>query len=97
MFLLDTNVVSELRRPHRTNPNVAAWTDAVPASDMFLSSITILELETGALLLKRRDDNNGSRTAYCRPLPSVSSPSTPRLRGDVRRSMFPIRGPSGIR
>ena len=59
MFLLDTNVVSELRRPHRTNPNVAAWTDAVPASDMFLSSITILELETGALLLKRRDDRQG--------------------------------------
>ena len=59
MFLLDTNVVSELRRPHRTNPNVAAWTDAVPASDMFLSSITILELETGALLLKRRDDGQG--------------------------------------
>jgi predicted nucleic acid-binding protein len=54
MFLLDTNVVSELRRPRRTNPNVAAWADAVPPSDMFLSSITILELETGALLLKRR-------------------------------------------
>jgi toxin FitB len=59
MFLLDTNVVSELRRPHRTNPNVAAWTDAVPPSDMFLSSIIILELETGALLLKRRDDRQG--------------------------------------
>jgi hypothetical protein len=58
-FLLDTNVVSELRRPHRTNPNVAAWADAVPPSDMFLSSITILELETGALLLKRRDDRQG--------------------------------------
>jgi predicted nucleic acid-binding protein len=59
MFLLDTNVVSELPWPHRTNPNVAAWTDAVPPSDMFLSSITILELETGALLLKRRNDRQG--------------------------------------
>jgi predicted nucleic acid-binding protein len=59
MFLLDTNVVSELRRPHRTNPNVAAWAGAVPPSDMFLSSITILELEIGALLLKRRDDRQG--------------------------------------
>ena len=59
MFLLDTNVVSELRRPHRTSPNVAAWADTVPASDMFLPSITILELETGALLLERRDDRQG--------------------------------------
>ncbi len=55
MFLLDTNVVSELRRPRRTNPKVAAWADSVPADEMFLSSVTILELETGALLLGRRD------------------------------------------
>jgi len=55
MFLLDTNVVSELRRPRRTNPKVAAWVDSVPAGEMFLSSITILELETGVLLLGRRD------------------------------------------
>lgn len=59
MFLLDTNVVSELRRPHRTNPNVAAWADSVPPGDMFLSSVTILELETGALLLARRDESQG--------------------------------------
>jgi toxin FitB len=59
MFLLDTNVVSELCRPHRANPKVAAWADSVPPSDMFLSSISILELETGALLLMRRDDRQG--------------------------------------
>ena len=76
MFLLDTNVVSELRRPRRTNPKVAAWADSVPPGDMFLSSITILELETGVLLLGRRDlsqalliqqwpvsSSNGSRIA----------------------------------
>jgi toxin FitB len=55
MFLLDTNVISELRRPRRTNPKVAAWVDSVPPGEMFLSSITILELETGVLLLGRRD------------------------------------------
>jgi len=60
MFLLDTNVVSELRRPHRTNPKVAAWADSVPAADMYLSSITILELETGCLLLRRRDSSQGN-------------------------------------
>jgi toxin FitB len=59
MFLLDTNVVSELRRPHRTNPKVAAWADSVPPSDMFLSTITLLELETGALLLGRRGGGKG--------------------------------------
>ena len=59
MFLLDTNVVSELRRPHRTNPKVAGWAGGVPPSDMFLSSITILELDIGALLLRRRDDGQG--------------------------------------
>jgi predicted nucleic acid-binding protein len=59
MFLLDTNVVSELRRAHRTNPKVAAWADAESPADMFISSITILELETGALLLLRRDARQG--------------------------------------
>jgi toxin FitB len=59
MYLLDTNVVSELRRPHRTDPKVAGWVDRVPAEDMFLSSITVLELETGARLLSRRDAGQG--------------------------------------
>jgi predicted nucleic acid-binding protein len=59
MFLLDTNVVSEFRRPHRTDPKVAAWADGVPPGEMFLSSITVLELETGALLLARRDASQG--------------------------------------
>jgi predicted nucleic acid-binding protein len=59
MFLLDTNVVSELRRPRRTNPNVAKWADSVSPSDLFLSSISILGLETGALLLARRDGGQG--------------------------------------
>jgi len=51
--------VSELRRPRRTNPNVAKWADSVSPSDLFLSSISILELKTGALLLARRDGGQG--------------------------------------
>jgi len=58
-FLLDTNVVSELRRSRRTDAKVAAWADAVPPTEMFLSSVTILELETGALLLERRNPVQG--------------------------------------
>lgn len=55
MFLLDTNVLSELRRRQRTHRKVAAWADGVHAGDLFLSAITILEIEAGTLLLARRD------------------------------------------
>jgi predicted nucleic acid-binding protein len=60
MFLLDTNVLSELRRRTRTHPNVAAWADARPAADLYLSVIAILEIETGALLVQRRDPSQGA-------------------------------------
>jgi hypothetical protein len=60
MFLLDTNVLSELRRRDRTHPNVAAWADTVHATDLFLSVITILEIEVGTLLLARRDAAQGA-------------------------------------
>ncbi len=53
MFLLDTNVLSELRRRDRTDRNVAAWADALDPTDLFLSAITILEIEAGALLPAR--------------------------------------------
>jgi predicted nucleic acid-binding protein len=57
MYVLDTNVVSELRRARssRADPAVAAWADSVPTSALFLSVITILELELGVLLVERRD------------------------------------------
>lgn len=60
MFLLDTNVVSELRRGDRAHPNVVLWSDSVAASDLFLSAITILELEAGVLLMERRDASQGA-------------------------------------
>ncbi len=57
MFLLDTNVVSELRkaRARKAHPNVVAWVQAVPTESLFLSAIVIQELEIGALLAERRD------------------------------------------
>ena len=55
MFLLDTNVLSELRRQNKADPKVAGWANGVHAGDMFLSAITILEIEAGALMLQRRD------------------------------------------
>ena len=60
MFLLDTNVLSELRRRDRTHPRVAAWADSVRPSDLFLSAITILEVEAGVLMIQRRDAAAGA-------------------------------------
>lgn len=54
-FLLDTNVVSELRRGARTNPNVAAWFDDQPADSLFLSALTIGEIREGIEMLRARD------------------------------------------
>lgn len=59
MFLLDTNVLSELRCRDRTHPRVAAWADSVRASELYLSAITLLEIEAGALMLARRDEAQG--------------------------------------
>ena len=44
MFLLDTNVLSELRRRKRTRPKEAAWADSAQADDLFHSVITMLEI-----------------------------------------------------
>ena len=61
MYLLDTNLVSELRkvRSGKADPGVAAWADGVDASSLFLSSITLHELELGVLLAERRDPTQG--------------------------------------
>lgn len=59
MYLLDTNVVSELRRPDRANSSVRAWADAVPVGAVFLSTISVLEIELGVLLAERRDSAQG--------------------------------------
>lgn len=60
MFLLDTNVVSELRRPQRADTNVRAWATSTPAELYAISVVTVLELERGTLLLERRDTAQGA-------------------------------------
>jgi predicted nucleic acid-binding protein len=62
MFLLDTNVVSELRKVQigKANPGLAAWAGAVVASDLFVSVITLEEIEIGILLAERRDPAKGA-------------------------------------
>lgn len=62
MFVLDTNVVSELRkvRSGKANPGVADWTAGVASAEMFISAITIHELEHGVLLMERSDPAQGA-------------------------------------
>lgn len=54
MFLLDTNVVSEVRRP-RAARQVVGWWDSVPSSDLFLSVLVIGEIQSGVERLRPRD------------------------------------------
>lgn len=62
MYVLDTNVVSELRKVRlgKVDANVAAWTESVDAADLFVSAITIMELELGVLSLERKDAAQGA-------------------------------------
>lgn len=62
MFVLDTNVVSELRkvRAGKANPGVAQWAASVSSGHLFVSSITIHELEHGVLLAERSDPDQGA-------------------------------------
>src|SRR6185295_16510460 len=59
MFLLDTNVLSELRRPERVHAAVAQWAASIPVTDVFISAISVLEVERGALRMARKDAAQG--------------------------------------
>jgi len=62
MYVLDTNVLSELRKVRlgRADANVAAWADSVDAADLFISVITVMELELGVLSIERKDATQGA-------------------------------------
>ncbi|MGL6727050.1 type II toxin-antitoxin system VapC family toxin [Xanthomonas hortorum] len=62
MYVLDTNVLSELRKVSlgKADANVAAWAERVDAADLFVSVITVMELELGVLSIERRDPAQGA-------------------------------------
>ncbi len=61
MYVLDTNVISELRHGKpRQSPHVRNWAAGQPASRLFLSAICILELERGVVTLERKTPPQGS-------------------------------------
>ena len=62
MFILDTNVVSELRKAksRKADTRVVTWAASVSPASLFLSAITVFELETGVLQFERRDPKQGT-------------------------------------
>jgi predicted nucleic acid-binding protein len=62
MQLLDTNVVSELRKigSRRVDTGVATWAKSAGAGGFFISVVTLMELETGVRLVERRDAKQGA-------------------------------------
>jgi len=63
MFLIDTNVLSELRKAGdgRADAHVFAWVSSVEAATLYLSAITLMEIELGVLRMERRDALQGVR------------------------------------
>lgn len=62
MYLLDTNVISEMRkiRAGKADSNVDAWSRSVPATSLYLSATEVQELDIGVLQLERRDQAQGA-------------------------------------
>lgn len=56
MFLLDTNVVSELRRPH-PHGAVLDWIADVPSEQLFVSAVTVGEIQAGIEITRERDES----------------------------------------
>ena len=62
MYLLDTNVLSELRKvAHgKADPNVASWVENRSIDELYISTITVFEIEKGILKVERKDQQQGS-------------------------------------
>lgn len=59
VYLLDTNVVSELRRP-RPHQGVLSWIAGIPADQLFVSAVTIGEIQAGIELTREQDQAKAS-------------------------------------
>ena len=60
MYLLDTNIVSELRKP-KPHGGVMAWISAKDASSLYLSAMTIAELQRGVEMTREQDDEKAGQ------------------------------------
>ena len=103
MFILDTNVVSELRKAAagRANNGVTDWANSVPATLMFMSVITLHELEreescspNAATPQREPSSEPGSTTASTPPSQTASCPLTPRSPANQPHCTYPTPHPS---
>jgi hypothetical protein len=60
MYILDTNLISELRKARKAHQNVRKWAERLPSASLYISVISVLELEIGILLIDRRDKEQGA-------------------------------------
>lgn len=62
MYMVDTNVIAELRKAKagKADEHVAAWASGIAPARLFVSVITVLEIELGILLMERRDQAQGA-------------------------------------
>lgn len=59
VYLLDTHIISETRRPERIDANVGKWLSKTDSSTLYTSAINMMELERGVLRMERKDDKQG--------------------------------------
>ncbi len=55
MYLIDTNVISELFKSHRADQKVKDWAASIEQAEMYTSALVIMEIEKGILLKERKD------------------------------------------
>ena len=60
MYLLDSDIVAALRRP-RPDPTVVAWLKGIPEAEVYISALTIGELEAGIELARERNEAEAER------------------------------------
>jgi hypothetical protein len=92
-FILDTNVVSELRKGARCNPNVRRWVETTASEDFYISVMTLGELRGGIESLRRRDANQAAAIPPSSDLgaESTMSPKPSRIDGAACRQENALR------
>lgn len=60
MFLLDTNVLSAMRRPDQAPPSLSAWAASIPVGDLYISAMSVYEIDFGIRRIERRDGQQGA-------------------------------------
>lgn len=78
-FLLDTNIISEIRKGERCNPGLTAWYASISDEDLFLSSLVLGEIRRGIELARLRD--SAKATALERWLQQVKAAFSTRILG----------------